>query len=76
MEAKAQKQGEGTLSSSGRHTQKLRRPFDPPLRDGRRQMIHKANRPPSPDELKQLLIAAFAMGVVVASAYFILFVVK
>lgn len=76
MEAKAQKQGEGTLSSSGRHTQKLRRPFDPPLRDGRWPVIHKANRPPSPDELKQLLIAAFAMGVVVASAYFILFVVK
>ena len=39
-------------------------------------MIQKANRPPSPDELKQLLIAAFAMGVVVASAYFILFVIK
>jgi len=39
-------------------------------------MIHKSNRPPSPEELKQLLIAAFAMGVVVASAYFILFVVK
>ena len=76
MEAKAQKQGEGTLSSSGRHAQKLRRTFDPALRDGRRQMIHKMYRPPSPDELKQLLIAAFAMGVVVASAYFILFVVK
>lgn len=39
-------------------------------------MIHKMYRPPSPDELKQLLIAAFAMGVVVASAYFILFVIK
>ena len=39
-------------------------------------MIHKSSRPPSPDELKQLLIAAFAMGVVVASAYFILFVIK
>ena len=76
MEAKAQKQGEGTLSSSGRHPSQLRRPFDPPLRDGRRQMIHKANRPPSPEELKQLLIMAFGMGMVVASAYFILFVVK
>ena len=76
MEAKAQKQGEGTLSSSGRDASKLRRPPNPPLRDGRWPVIHKANRPPSPEELKQLLIAAFAMGVVVASAYFILFVVK
>jgi hypothetical protein len=39
-------------------------------------MIQKMHRPPSPEELKQLLIAAFAMGVVVASAYFILFVIK
>ena len=39
-------------------------------------MIHKSNRPPSPEELKQLLIMAFGMGMVVASAYFILFVVK
>jgi hypothetical protein len=39
-------------------------------------VIHKANRPPSPDELKQLLIMAFGMGMVVASAYFLLFVVK
>lgn len=39
-------------------------------------MIHKMHRPPSPEELKQLLIAAFAMGMVVASAYFVLFVVK
>ena len=76
MEAKAQKQGEGIVSSSGRHPSKLRRPFDPPLRDGRWQMIHKSSRPPSPDELKQLLIMAFGMGMVVASAYFILFVVK
>jgi hypothetical protein len=38
-------------------------------------MIQKMHRPPSPEELKQLLIAAFAMGVV-ASAYFILFVIK
>ena len=76
MEAKAQKQGEGIVSSSGRHPSKLRRPPNSALRDGRRQMIQKANRPPSPDELKQLLIAAFAMGVVVASAYFILFVIK
>lgn len=76
MEAKIEVEGSGTLSSSGRHPSKLRRPPNPPLRDGRRQMIHKMYRPPSPDELKQLLIAAFAMGVVVASAYFILFVVK
>ena len=76
MEAKAQKQGEGTLSASRCDAQKLRRTPNPALRDGRRQMIHKMYRPPSPDELKQLLIAAFAMGVVVASAYFILFVVK
>lgn len=39
-------------------------------------MIHKANRPPSPEELKHLLIMAFGMGMVVASAYFLLFVVK
>ena len=39
-------------------------------------MIQKASRPPSPDELKQLLIMAFGMGMVVASAYFILFVIK
>ena len=76
MEAKIEVEGPGTLSSSGRDAQKLRRPFNSALRDGRRQMIHKMYRPPSPDELKQLLIAAFAMGVVVASAYFILFVVK
>ena len=76
MEAKAKKQSSGTVSESGRHIEKLRRPFDPPLRDGRRQMIHKANRPPSPEELKQLLIMAFGMGMVVASAYFILFVIK
>jgi hypothetical protein len=76
MEAKAKKQSSGTVSESGRDASKLRRPFDPPLRDGGRQMIHKANRPPSPEELKQLLIMAFGMGMVVASAYFILFVVK
>ena len=39
-------------------------------------MNHKMYRPPSPEELKQLLIAAFAMGVVITSAYFILFVIK
>ena len=39
-------------------------------------MIRRMNRPPSPDELKQMLIAAFAMGVVITSAYFILFVIK
>lgn len=39
-------------------------------------MNHRMYRPPSPDELKQLLIAAFAMGVVITSAYFILFVIK
>jgi hypothetical protein len=39
-------------------------------------MIRRANRPPSPEELKQMLIAAFAMGVVITSAYFILFVIK
>ena len=76
MEAKAKKQSSGTVSESGRHTQKLRRPFDPPLRDGGRQMIHKANRPPSPEELKHLLIMAFCMGMVITAAYFILFVIK
>lgn len=39
-------------------------------------MNHRMYRPPSPDELKQMLIAAFAMGVVITSAYFILFVIK
>jgi hypothetical protein len=39
-------------------------------------MIRRANRPPSPEEIKQLLIAAFAAGVVITSAYFILFVLK
>jgi|TARA_R110000868_G_scaffold405653_2_gene685269 hypothetical protein len=39
-------------------------------------MNHRMYRPPSPEELKQLLIAAFAMGVVITSAYFILFVIK
>jgi hypothetical protein len=39
-------------------------------------MIQKMHRPPSPEELKHLLIMAFGMGMVVASAYFILFVVK
>jgi hypothetical protein len=36
----------------------------------------RMTRPPSPEELKQMLIAAFAMGVVITAAYFILFVVK
>ena len=76
MEAKAQIEGAGIVSESRCQSQKLRRPFDPPLRDGRWPVIHKANRPPSPEELKQLLIMAFGMGMVVASAYFILFVVK
>jgi hypothetical protein len=39
-------------------------------------MIHRMNRPPSPEEIKQLLIAAFAAGVVITSAYFMLFVIK
>ena len=39
-------------------------------------MIRRMNRPLSPEELKQMLIAAFAMGVVITSAYFILFVIK
>ena len=34
----------------------------------------RMQRPPSPEELKNLLIAAFAMGVVITSAYFLLFV--
>jgi hypothetical protein len=33
-------------------------------------------RPPTPEELKQMLIAAFAAGMVIASAYFLLFVVN
>lgn len=39
-------------------------------------MNHRMYRPPSPEELKQLLIAAFAIGVVITSAYFVLFVIK
>ena len=39
-------------------------------------MNHKMYRPPSPDELKQLVIAAFCAGMVITAAYFILFVVK
>jgi len=39
-------------------------------------MIRRANRPPSPEQLREMLIAAFAMGVVITSAYFILFVLK
>jgi hypothetical protein len=39
-------------------------------------MIMRGNRPPSPEELKNLLIAAFAMGVVITSAYFLLFVLN
>jgi hypothetical protein len=34
------------------------------------------NRPPSPEELKQMLIAAFCMGMIITSAYFILFILK
>ena len=34
----------------------------------------RMQRPPTPDELKQMLIAAFAMGVVITSAYFLMFV--
>jgi hypothetical protein len=44
--------------------------------ESRRRMIHKANRPPSPEELKHLLIMAFCMGMVITAAYFVLFVVK
>jgi hypothetical protein len=39
-------------------------------------MIRRSSRPPSPDELKQLLIATFCAGMVITAAYFILFVVK
>jgi hypothetical protein len=39
-------------------------------------MIRRANRPPSPEQFKEMLIAAFAAGVVITSAYFMLFVVK
>jgi hypothetical protein len=38
--------------------------------------MRRANRPPSKDELKELLIAAFAAGVVITAAYFMLFIVK
>lgn len=37
-------------------------------------MIIRGSRPPSPEELKHLLVAAFALGVVITSAYFLLFV--
>ena len=39
-------------------------------------MIRRSIRPPSPDEIRQLLIAAFCAGMVITAAYFILFVVK
>jgi hypothetical protein len=39
-------------------------------------MIQKMHRPPSPEELKHLLIMAFCMGMVITAAYFILFVIK
>jgi len=38
--------------------------------------MRRANRPPSKDELKELLVAAFAAGVVITAAYFMLFIVK
>jgi hypothetical protein len=40
------------------------------------RMNRKINRPPSKDELKELMIAAFAAGVVITAAYFILFILK
>lgn len=36
-------------------------------------MMHR-NRPPSPDELKSLLIAAFCMGMIITAFYFLMFV--
>ena len=39
-------------------------------------MNRRMSRPPSPDEIRQLLIAAFCAGMVITAAYFILFVVK
>ena len=39
-------------------------------------MIRRTNRPPTDSELKQLLIMAFCMGMVITTAYFILFVLK
>jgi len=36
-------------------------------------MIH-GNRPPSPDELKSLLIAAFCMGMIITAFYFLIFI--
>ena len=39
-------------------------------------MIRRSSRPPSPEEIRQLLIAAFCAGMVITAAYFILFVVK
>jgi hypothetical protein len=39
-------------------------------------MIRRSSRPPSSDEIRQLLIAAFCAGMVITAAYFILFVVK
>jgi hypothetical protein len=38
--------------------------------------MRRANRPPSKDELKELLVAAFAAGVVITAAYFMLFIIK
>jgi len=38
--------------------------------------MRRASRPPSKGEIKELLIAAFAAGVVITAAYFMLFIVK
>lgn len=34
----------------------------------------RMQRPPTPDELKQMLIAAFCAGMVITAAYFLMFV--
>lgn len=34
----------------------------------------RIQRPPTPDELKQMLIAAFCAGMVITAAYFLMFV--
>ena len=39
-------------------------------------MIRRSNRPPTESEIKQMLIAAFCMGMIITSAYFTLFILK
>ena len=76
MEEKAQGKGAGVVSTPRRDIEELRRTSDPSFCPRRWKVMRRANRPPSKDELKELLVAAFAAGVVITAAYFMLFIVK